>query len=677
MPKTLLVDDNDKFRRSLVHRLSLRGYEVVDVDNGEEAVKQIRADSMIDVVILDRKMPGIDGEAVLAEIKGFRPEVQVIMLTGHATMQSAMTTGQLEAYSYLSKPYDFEELIKVIDSARKDKIHAMARHEIAHIERASLWRWLLGSHNSRPGLIMLGMLLFCLMAFTPIPDRLLLILSAPKIGDITDRNLGYAAYGKMRQGESIADYYSRSANMYTTVMDEAGNRRSVAETPERLGFKAKVMLGTLIVAAIFWGSGAIPVGITALAVGALMYFFKVLRPDVVAGAYAKDAVFFIFGVLAIAKAISKTGLDRRIGLLLLGPAKSLPRLMFLVLPLLAVACSFLSQHALVAFLMPLFMMVYATVTVGNGGKRDRALAVMLVLSLAYASNLGGPGSPAAGGRNAIMLAILADYGRAPSFAQWVMYGMPFVPVMTLVMAAYFYLVFRRKGMVKSLDISAMVRRSSEKIGPMNGKEYVTAAVLLLVLVLWVSAGDAFGMGGPAILGVVLLNVCRVLAWRDVASIHWEVVALYASASALGKGLADTGAALYMADGFLAVLPEFMRSGSGLAIATSVFTGVTTNFMSDGATVSAIGPITVPMATISGTSVWMIGLATAFASSFAHMLVIGTPSNAIAFAMAKDPTTGEQLVGLGDFLKHGFVVLILSFAVLWFWTILGYWTWIGF
>ena len=60
-----------------------------------------------------------------------------------------------------------------------------------------------------------------------------------------------------------------------------------------------------------------------------------------------------------------------------------------------------------------------------------------------------------------------------------------------------------------------------------------------------------------------------------------------------------------------------------------------------------------------------------------MLVIGTPSNALAFAMARDPNTGEQLLTLGDFLKHGTAVLVISFVVLWGWVILGYWTWMGF
>jgi sodium-dependent dicarboxylate transporter 2/3/5 len=99
-------------------------------------------------------------------------------------------------------------------------------------------------------------------------------------------------------------------------------------------------------------------------------------------------------------------------------------------------------------------------------------------------------------------------------------------------------------------------------------------------------------------------------------------------------------------------------------------------MSDGATVSAIGPIVVPMATITGSHPLAVGLAAGFASSFAHMMIIGTPNNAIAYAMARDPVTGRQLVTLGDFFRHGFAVLLLSWAVLWGFTILLHWRWLG-
>jgi sodium-dependent dicarboxylate transporter 2/3/5 len=437
------------------------------------------------------------------------------------------------------------------------------------------------------------------------------------------------------------------------------------------------MLALILLSALFWASGAVPMAVAALGVGLVMYLFGIFEPDDIARAFAKDAVIFIFGVLAMAKAITKTGLDRRIGLLLLAPARNLTLLLLVFLPLMSVTCSFLSEHALVAFAMPIFVMVYTSAIRGAGIKCDRALMVLFALSLCFAANSGGPGSPAAGGRNAIMIGILADYGQAPSFGQWVRYGLPAVPVMSLAIGIYFWLVVRPRVKVKKLDVAAVVRRAAEKIGPMTRDEYATAGVLMLVIVLWITASGRLGMGGPVILGLVLLNIFRVLSWKDMAGIPWEVVFLYAGASAIGKGLAATGGALYLADGFVALLPESMTGGSGLAIASSLFTGIATNFMSDGATVAALGPITVPMATMAGAHPWMIGFATAFASSFAHMLVIGTPSNALAFAMAKDPSTGEQLVSLGDFLKHGAAVLLISFAVLWFWVILGYWTWLGF
>jgi len=678
MPKVLLVDDEDKFRISLAERLRLRGYDTIDLNNGEDAIKIVRNNNDIDIVILDRKMPGMAGEQVLREIREFRPALQVIMLTGYGDWQSAMETGRLEAFAYLEKPCDLDKLISVIDEAREAKVIVMEKHEIPHVEKGSLWKWLIGSHNSRPGIIILGLLLFALIVLTPAPERMLQLISWEKTGDAgKDVNMGYANYRKMHDGESISEYYSRSADLGNETKDPEGKKLRQPLTPGQAAFKAKVMLGVLVVAAMFWASGAVPIGITALLVGALMYFLGVLKPDDIAKAYAKDAVVFIFGVLAISAAISKTGLDRRIGLLLLGPAKSLPRLLFIFLPLLGIACSFVSEHALIAFIMPMFMIVYATSIRGAGVKKDRALAVMFALSLCFVANCGGPGSPAAGGRNAIMLAILSDYGIAPSFGQWVIYGLPFVPVMALVIAAYFFLVFRNKLAVKKLNVSSIVREASEKIGPMNTKEYITAAVLIALIAMWVTISGKVGMGGPVILCIIILNMLRILRWKDIASIPWDVVALYASASALGKGLAVSGAALYLADGFISVLPEFMRSGEGLAIATSIFTGITTNFMSDGATVSAIGPITVPMAKISATHPWMVGLATAFASSFAHMMIIGTPNNAIAYTLAKDPVTGEQLVKLGDFLKHGTVVLLLSFAVLWLWTFFGYWRIIGF
>ena len=471
MPTVLLIDDETGFRTALSERLAMRGFENVTLPDGADAVKTVRAHPEIDVVLLDRSMPGASGEQVLREIRQFRPELQIIMLTGQGSLESAMETGRLDAYAYLEKPCDLGKLVETIEAARRDKESVFERHQIAPIERGSLRKWFFGTHNYRPGLILLGFAAFAAIVLTPPPGRLVSLLSTPKATSAADTESasdlggaiqGYAGYRQMKDGDTIAVYYSKSAKLDEKVVGEDGQERLRPLTPEQAAFRAQVMLGILVIAGTFWATGAVPVGITALLVGVFMYFLGVLRPDDIAAAYAKDAVVFVFGVLAVAMAIGKTGLDRRIGLLLLGPSTSLARLMFLFLPMMGIACSFLSEHALVAFLMPLFIIVYASSVRAAGLKEDRALAVMLVLSLSYAANSGGPGSPAAGGRNAVMMAILGDYGTAPTFGEWVQLGLPFVPVMTLVVATYFYFSFRRKVKVRNLNVSARPSGSSRR-----------------------------------------------------------------------------------------------------------------------------------------------------------------------------------------------------------------------
>lgn len=676
--KVLLVDDEHRFRQLLATRLELRGYDVLQTGDGEEAIRLTRGQRP-EVVVLDRKMPGMDGEEVLREIKRITPEVQVIMLTGHASLSSAAASGKLRAFAYLEKPIETEVLVETIDAAREERLHDLARNEVPVYESRSIWGWLWGTYGFRPGIMMLGAAIFAAIYLIPTPSGLREILSAEKTGDRSaDLIGGYASYGQMREGESIAAYYSRSARRSVRVEGPNGQETERPLNADETAQAAKVMVGVLVLCALFWATGALPVGVTALLVGLLMYLFHIFPANMVAQSYAKDSVIFILGVLALAVVVAKTGLDRRIGLVLLGTSRSLATYLFVFCPLLAMSAAFLSEHALVAFITPILMVVYMGAIKAAKLKSDRTLAITLILALNFAANQGGPGSPAAGGRNAVMVGILSDYGVAPTFGEWMMMGMPFVPVMALVIATYFYLAVGRKSQLRNLDIAAMVRRESKKLGKMTRQEWITLAVFACVVVLWIMSGETeegLGMGGPALLGLVALAVFGILTWRDITKISWEVVALYAAATAMGAGLASTGGALWMARGFIDLLPDYFTSGEGLCVAASFVTGIITNFMSDGATVSAMGPITVPMATISGTHPWMVGLATAFASSFANMLVVGTPNNAIAYSLAKDYETGEQLIRLSDFFKHGLVITLLAFCVLWGWVIFGYWRWI--
>jgi len=120
----LVVDDEEEFAASLSERLTVRGYDVTIALSGEDAVKKVRSYDF-DVVILDVKMPGIDGIDTLREIKRIKPLTEVIMLTGHGSVETAIKGMQLGALDYFMKPYVHEELVFRIERGCQRK----AEHE--------------------------------------------------------------------------------------------------------------------------------------------------------------------------------------------------------------------------------------------------------------------------------------------------------------------------------------------------------------------------------------------------------------------------------------------------------------------------------------------------------------------------------------------------------------------
>jgi len=122
--KILLIDDEESFVSALQKRLTSRKQNVVTAHDGEQGLKKLSAEGDVDVVLLDVKMPGMDGIATLKEIKRNYPLVEVIMLTGHATVESAIDGMRFGAYDYLMKPCDLEELMsKMKEATLKKRTH--------------------------------------------------------------------------------------------------------------------------------------------------------------------------------------------------------------------------------------------------------------------------------------------------------------------------------------------------------------------------------------------------------------------------------------------------------------------------------------------------------------------------------------------------------------------------
>jgi DNA-binding NtrC family response regulator len=134
--RLLIVDDEEQFVEALSERLSLRDYDVTTSLTGEDAVEKIK-NYNFDVVILDVRLPGIEGTEVLREIKNLKPLIEVIMLTGHGTVEMAIEGMKLGAFDFLMKPCETEDLTAKIAKAHDRKADQEDRIRAAKISHSA------------------------------------------------------------------------------------------------------------------------------------------------------------------------------------------------------------------------------------------------------------------------------------------------------------------------------------------------------------------------------------------------------------------------------------------------------------------------------------------------------------------------------------------------------------
>lgn len=138
--RVLLVDDEVDFVETMAKRLKKRNLSISKAASGEEALEFLASHPEIEVVILDVKMPGMDGSETLKEIKRHYPLIEVIMLTGHATVRTGIEGMKLGAADYLSKPCDIEHLMAKVDEAVNKKRRHEEKIQEARLQEITLRR---------------------------------------------------------------------------------------------------------------------------------------------------------------------------------------------------------------------------------------------------------------------------------------------------------------------------------------------------------------------------------------------------------------------------------------------------------------------------------------------------------------------------------------------------------
>jgi len=440
--------------------------------------------------------------------------------------------------------------------------------------------------------------------------------------------------------------------------------------------KVAIAMGIFVVGCFL--TECIPLPAVSFCIGLILVFTGVVSRKEVAMLYWSDACWFIMGSLMFAAAFVKTGVDKRVCMMMFKKlavpnVKWITLIFFLIIAPLA---AFISDHALAAMFLPIGMLLYQN-SLTKEIPEDKELAKMLMIAIAMACNIGGPGAPSGGARNVIMMTYLTDmFGFDIGYFQWVTYCFPFVLLM--IPLTWIVTNFRFKPRITSLaPAMAQLKTEIDKMGAWN-RQQIWALIIFIIMVFGWFTEKAFfnmgiypirlGIGVIAVAGAVGYILTGVVNWRDYQEkVDWGVVWLYAGAIIFGRTLDSTGAAYWLARSVIDLLaPLGMEAGVPLMIVSNGMTAILTNLMADGPAAAAVGPITLNMAGLvhpGTTFLPFMAMSTAIASSFAYCLVIGTPPNAIVYASGYLEPKDFLRVGIPMFFIANIVLIFLT-AVYW-------------
>ena len=239
---------------------------------------------------------------------------------------------------------------------------------------------------------------------------------------------------------------------------------------DKAGFQVKAAVGTVLFVVFCFVTEALPLPMVAFCVGIITLMIGVENRSTMPSLYWSDATWFIMGSLMFATAFVKTGVDRRISLVMFGRLKnpSLRWITFILILVIAPLTMFMSDHALAAIFLPIGVVLYKTATSGTGQK-DPELAKMLMITIAMACNLGGSLAPSGAARNIIMMSYAEQmFDVSIGFGRWFLYCAPYLLI--VIPLTWVVINWRFKPAITNLGPSIAVvkeeiRRSGGKVDP--------------------------------------------------------------------------------------------------------------------------------------------------------------------------------------------------------------------
>lgn len=457
-------------------------------------------------------------------------------------------------------------------------------------------------------------------------------------------------------------------------------------TPE-----AHALAGVAAMTVVLWVTEAIPLAVAALLGPALAVLLGAADAKAAMAAFGDPLIFLFLGGFLLAGGLSRQGLDRRAALWLVSRrfVGGSPQRALQAVGVIGFAFSmWISNTATTAMLLPVALGLYQTIrhTAPDDPDTRRALDRFgggMCLVLAYASSLGGTATPVGTGPNVIAMGMLEKAGIAIDFGTWMLFALPTALAMLVAMLWLAARVFP-SPIARVEGLTDEVARQLAELGPMRAGERRVLAVFGLTVLGWLlPAGLSFALGPEhawaqwaddtldegvvALVGASLLFVIpdgrphvegqpqHLVEWADAQEVDWGTLLLLGGGLALGNLTFQTGLAEALGRGVLELVGPLAEHPAGLLAAATLLVIFLTEVTSNTATTSMMLPVIIGIAQASGFQAGPTAVAVTLAASYAFMLPVSTPPNAMAY--------GTRLIRLDDMVRLGLRLDLVGFVIL--------------
>jgi sodium-dependent dicarboxylate transporter 2/3/5 len=433
--------------------------------------------------------------------------------------------------------------------------------------------------------------------------------------------------------------------------------------------------------ATFWMTEAIAIPATALLPIALFPLLGVMPTPKVTAAYANHLIYLFLGGFLIAVTIEKWQLHKRIALHTIQIVGVTPQRIVLGFMLAtAFLSAWISNTATAMLMLTIGLAVLRQTAMVNTDQRQGAdvsqslFGTTLMLAIAYSASIGGVATLIGTPPNAILAGIIEkNYGYTIGFGQWMMFGLPLS--LTMLFATWYYLtrVVMGKDVAELPGGRQVIGEQLKALGPMSSQEKKVLAVFVFVAAAWIFRGlfdfeflKNVKDSSIAIFAAVLLFMIPsdwrkgefLLDWNTAKRIPWDIIILFGGGFALASGFESSGLTPWIANELV------ILQGAGLVLTVFVVVLIViflTEVTSNTATASLILPVIGAFAIAVQIHPYYLMVAVAIAASFAFMLPVATPPNAIVFSSRQ--ITIPQMAKAGIWLNMFGSVIITAFVVL--------------